>query len=214
MEENRLTPMGEYDPKLFNELYKSTSQLRKKLAYQIDSRRLGVDYQEILSWFDVKFIFVFNKYVKTHEKEELKAHLIKALQFFKNRILRKAYSKSNIHNSMIDIEEVYSLKETHIEHEYDERQLFLGLIMEFMENSLSSEAYRILEIELNPPLFILNELSKTNYSTTKIPSSIIADYLGWGISKEAVQRVESLRKELRQAINEARMYFNNVHANI
>lgn len=214
MEENRLKPMGDYDPKLFNELYKATEQLRRKLAYQIDARRLGVDYKEILSWFDVKFIFAFNKYVKVKEKEELKAHLIRALQFFKNRILRKAYSKSNIHNSMIDIEEVYLLKETQVDYEYDEKEFFLGLIMEFMESSLCEDAYRVLQVELHPPLFILNELSKCNASTTKIPSTMIADYLGWGISKEAVSRVEALRKEIRTGVEQAKAYFNNIELSI
>lgn len=210
MEENRLTPMGDYDPQLFNDLYKATDGLRRKLAYQIDARRFGVDYREILSWFDVKFIFVFNKYFKDKEPEELKAHLIKSLQFFKNRILRKGYSKSNIHNSMIDIEEVYSLKETQVEYEYDEREFFLKLVMEFMDESLSEEAYRVLEIELNPPLFILSELSRSQHSTSKIPSSMIADYLGWGLSREAICKVDSLRREIKNAITYARSYFKNV----
>jgi len=209
MEENRLTPMGDYDPQLFNQLYKATDGLRRKLAYQIDSRRFGVDYKEILSWFDVKFLFVFNKYFKDKEPEELKAHLIKSLQFFKNRILRKGYSKSNIYNSMIDIDEVYSLKETQIEYEYDEREFFLKLVMEFMDESLSEEAYRVLEVELNPPLFILSELSRSKFSTTKIPSSMIADYLGWGLSKEAVYRVDILRKEIKLAINNAKVHFQD-----
>lgn len=211
MEENRLTPMGKYDPRVFKSIYKDTEKLRKKLAYQIDHRRFGVDYQEILSWFDVKFIFVFNKYYPTTTPEELKAHIIKSLQFFKNRILRKAYSKSNIHNSMSPIEDIEMHDNFKVDIEFSDRETLLKEAMSFLRKSLSQEAYYILQIELHPPLYILRELQEK--SNTKIPSLVIADYLGWGTSAEAVSRVDYFRKEAKAALSQARMYFQNV-ANI
>lgn len=209
MEEHRLLPMSPYDPKLFHELYRDTEQLRKKLAWQIDCRRYGVDYKEVLSWFDVKFLFAFNKYNSKHKgKDEIKAHLIQALQFFKNRILRKGYSKSNIYNSMVDIETIYNMKETHIDLEFDEQQEFLKIALDFLKNHLNEEAYRVLEIEINPPLYIVQELANQDkYTTTKIPSTMISKYMGWGLSSKAINKVDEYRKDIKRAINLARSYY-------
>ena len=99
METHRLKPMPTgYDEQLFNSLYKATEKLRNKLVYGIDNRRFGVEPAEIKSWFDVKFIYVFTKYYPKYSNPEvLKAHLINALQLFKYRILRKAYTVESLH---------------------------------------------------------------------------------------------------------------------
>ena len=210
MEENRLTPMCKnYDAELFNQLYKDTEQLRKKLAWQIDCRRYGVDYREVLSWFDVKFIYVFNKYYPIQKDHGiLKGNLIQALQFFKNRILRKGYSKSNMYNSMVDIETIYNMKETHIDLEFDEQREFLKIALDFLKNHLSEEAYKILEIEINPPLYIVQELAnQSKYTTTKIPSTMISKYMGWGLNLKSINKVDNYRKDIKRAINLARSYY-------
>ena len=75
MELHRLQPMKPYDPKLFNELYKKTERLRKSLVYQIDSSRWGVTQDEVMSWFDDKFIFVFNKYQDQKKPDILLGYL-------------------------------------------------------------------------------------------------------------------------------------------
>jgi hypothetical protein len=198
MEEHRLTPMQPgYDKELFNELYENTKALRKKLVSEIDHKRFGVEPKDIESWFTVKFIHAFNRYFGEKEPNILKAHIIKSLQFFKNRILRSAYSQKNqVNNNCIDIESLYNLKEPLIEYEYNEREFFVKLALEFMKNNLSENAYRVLEVELHPPLYILDRL-KDKESTTKIPSNLIADYLGF---KEGKSLVNKCRKEIEGAI--------------
>lgn len=212
MEHHRLTQMPEgYDQKLFNEIYDQTKLLRRKLTSQIDCRRFGVDYQEILSWFDVKFIHAFCKYYGTMEPNILKGHIISSLQFFKNRILRFSYSqKAQVHNT-IDIQEVYSARETQIDPNYDEQQLYLQIALKFIKARVSNEAYRILEIELNPPHYILEQLSDQNKpSHTKIPSNLLADYLGFGTDDRSVRLVNTLRKEVQGAVMEAQQHFAQV----
>ena len=94
MEIHRLKPMKEgYSVQLFNDLYKQTSKLRKKLASQIDYRRYGVTPDIIESWFDDKFIYVFNKHFDNKDTDVLKGFIINSLQVFKYRVLRGAYSK-------------------------------------------------------------------------------------------------------------------------
>ena len=94
MELHRLKPMEEgYPVELFNKLYKETKYLRKSLTRQIDARRFGVSPDIVESWFDDKFIFVFNKHFKDKNEDVLKGFLINSLRTFKLRILRKAYQK-------------------------------------------------------------------------------------------------------------------------
>ena len=77
MELHRLTAMdSSYDKQLFNKIYKDTELLRKSLANQIDTRRFGVTSDIILSWFDDKFIFVFNKHFQNKTPEVLKGFII------------------------------------------------------------------------------------------------------------------------------------------
>lgn len=211
MEENRLKPMpGSYDPKLFNQLFKDTEKLRRKLTYQIDARRFGVDPEEIYSWFSVKFLLVFTRYTEEGMNPDLlKGHMISSLSFFKNRILRWSYSqKAQIHNT-IDIQEAYSFKETTVEHDYNEKDTYLKVALDFMKSRMSPEAYKILQVELNPPLYILDQLSDTNKtSNTKIPSALIADYLGMGTDERSVRYVNNLRKEIQGVTAEAHSHFN------
>jgi len=73
MEEHRLTKMKDnYDEKLFNDIYEKVQPLKRKLASTISTSKLGVEYEDILSWFDIKFIFVFNKYFDTKPPDILK----------------------------------------------------------------------------------------------------------------------------------------------
>lgn len=205
MEESRLKPMTEgYDQTLFLQIYKDTEQLRRKLAYGIDSRRFGVDYNEVLSWFDVKFIHAFNKYFGHKKPNLLKAYIIQSLQFFKNRVLRAAYTQKSQLNNTIDITELNKLHEPIVEWELDEKDFYLQLVMEFMKENLTQQAFRVLEVELTPPLYILERLET---DTTKIPSNLIADYLGFGIGKEATKLVNSCRREIKAVTELAQEHF-------
>lgn len=204
MEESRLKPMQEgYDQELFLEIYESTHNLRRKLTSQIDPKRFGVDRDEIMSWFDVKFLHAFNRYFGQKSPGILKAHIIRSLQFFKNRILRHSYSQKNsVNNNCIDITELYALKEPIVEYEYDEREFFLGIATEFMRNHLSEQAFIVLQVELKPPLYILERLG--NASTAKIPSNLISDYLGMGTDRESIRQINALRKEIKNVMETAK----------
>lgn len=213
MEESRLKPMVKgYDVNVFNDLYVQTEKLRRKLASEIDPRRFGVDYFEILSWFDVKFIYVFNRYYEKHSPDILKGHIIRGLQFFKCRILRKAYTQSSIQHMNTteltdyeDFEHEDFLEET--EHTSDKDFLY-DLAMEFFKSHLSENAYELLQVQLNPPPYIIHLLQEEGIENrNKIPNSIFADYFELGTSPKAIKYIESLKKEIKGAIEEARRHF-------
>lgn len=197
----------DYDKELFCKLYYATEGLRTNLTYQIDARRFGVTSDIIKSWFDDKFIFVFNKYYGTMESERLKGYIINALKTFKFRILRKAYSKNNIY-----LNEVYLEGEQELiniipqKDELSEYELFLELALVYLKKNLTDDAFLLLEIDLNPPPYILNKMINPN---TKIPSKLIAEYLELEPTKESTGYINDLRNEVNYWTVQARDHFKN-----
>ena len=208
MEEHRLRPMQEgYDEELFNRLYQELIPLKRKLASQINTKTLNIEYDELLSWFDVKFLFVFNRYVGEGKSDDLvKGHLISALQLYKNRILKFLISKKNSVNiHTVDITEVNNLSYSLVDYQHSEEKIFYDLIISFMKETLSIEAYKMFAIEYNPPLYIINKLEG---NTNRITTKVIMDYLGLPDTKEVLSYIRQLRNEVRNAIELARVELN------
>jgi len=207
MEIHRLKPMKEgYDVQLFNKLYKETEALRTLLTYQIDSRRYGVTPDIIKSWFDDKFIFVFNKYYGEITEGQLKGRIINALKTFKFRMLRKAYSKYNLYNNEVRLEgENHLINIIPFEEEISNHELFLELALTYLKKNLCDDALLVLEIELNPPKYILNKITT---SKTKIPAKLIAEYLDLEPTRDSSLYINDLRSEINYWIYQARNHFN------
>lgn len=207
MEIHRLKQMKDgYPEQLFNSLYNSTSELRKSLAYQIDNRRYGVTKDIILSWFDDKFIFVFNKYYDTMDEDTLRGFIINSLRTFKMRILRKAYSHdSEFYISHVELEgdsnNINRIKE---EAPLDDNDL--ERVITFLKSKLSKEAFTVLQIQLNPPPYILSKLKKSN---SHIPNNLILEYLNLVSTPSNKRFISNVRKEIEEVIGSAKSYFNN-----
>jgi len=208
MEIHRLKPMKEgYDEILFNKLYKETEGLRNLLTYQIDHRRFGVTQDIIKSWFDDKFIFVFNKYYGEITEGQLKGRLINSLQIFKSRMLRKAYSPYNINNHVVHLEgEQNLINIIPIDNEITDHQLFLELALTYLQKNLCDDAFLVLEIDLNPPPFILEKLHS---SKTKIPAKLIAEYLDLEPSSDSSLYIGDLRSEAEYWVGQAANHFKS-----
>lgn len=208
MEIHRLTTMKDgYPVELFNKLYKETQQLRKSLAWGIDHRRYGVTNDVIESWFDDKFIFVFNKHFDNQDPDHLKGTIINSLRFFKNRVLRKAYSQEGeFHTNTIDLEGT-SMLINYLPDKADiaNDELFLNLALEFMKEELSDNAFMLLNLQLNPPPFILDKIKKSN---TNIPLDLILEFFDLDNISKNVRLVRNLKKEISQAIEKAKQELN------
>lgn len=197
-ESHRLKCMPEnYDKALFNQLYKETRELRQKLAFEIDSRKFGVDHKEVLAWFDVKFIYAFNKY---YGDERLKGFIINTLRTFKLRVVKNSYqNKFQIHVNAIDINDAYDLC---IEEEGpSETSSLFKEVEKYFRDRLSIMAYTIWEIELNPPPYILKHF-KNQTRIPKLPDELVEDYLG--ISQ---QELRNYRAEIKEVTALAKKYF-------
>jgi hypothetical protein len=212
-ESHRLKPMVEnYDQKLFLTLFKETKALRKKLAFDIVNSKFGVDEDEVLSWFDVKFLYAFNKY---YGNDKLKGYIINSLRTFKKRIIISSYqNKYAIHNT-VDIDEVFSLGGDPVDEIEDDITEKVDLVKKYLKDRLSDDAYFLLEIELNPPPFIVNRLADPEKTKMpKIPAELIAEYLGIDDNlDQAVQLITELRSETKQIIKQAREYFSLLEKN-
>lgn len=204
MEEQRLKPMvANYDPVLFEELYQKTDALRRSLARGIDHRRFGVDNEEILSWFTVKFIYAYNKYVHKYDRDVLLGHMIRAMQFMKCRIIKAAYT---VKNSQSFVE--YTGNEIQpIDDPREDREYLYEKCMRFMRTNLSDNAYMLLQLQINPPPYILRRLTEKSGSIHKIPDELIAEYFDLGFSNEAIRYVGSLKNEIKQVTLIAKGYF-------
>ena len=211
MEIHRLIPMKVgYDELLFNKLYKETEALRNLLTYQIDHRRYGVTSDIIKSWFDDKFIFVFNKYYGEIEEGQLKGRIINALRTFKFRMLRKAYSKYNIYNNIVRLEgENRLINIIPLKTETTEHEIFLELALKYLKKNLCDDAFLVLELELNPPTYILNNLKSYK---TKIPAKLIAEYLDLEPTRDSSLYITDLRSEINHCTEQAKEYFTNKFA--
>lgn len=207
MEIHRLKPMKEgYDEKLFNRLYKETESLRKSLTYQIDARRYGVTPDIIYSWFTDKFIWVFNRYYGEVTNDQLKGRIINSLKTFKFRMLRKAYNKYNLYNNEVKLDDEMNLINIiPIESEISNHELFLELALSYLKKNLCDDAFLVLEVELNPPPYILQRVINPN---TKIPANLIAEYLGLENTKDSVSYINDLRRERTYWVEEAKHHFN------
>lgn len=202
MEEHRLTDMPpNYDRKLFEKLFNDTKNLRNKLSYGIDPRRYGVEQEDIVSWFTVKFIFIFSKYYGKVDNNILKGKIIQGLQFYKNRILRYSYTKKNSVNQTCDISEFYNIESTEVTtiEEVKEEDSIEKLIPIF-KSKLDPLAFHVFTIDYNPPLYILIKLD-CKESRKKIPDNLIGSYMGIGNNNKAYQEIHNARKRYRKLIS-------------
>jgi hypothetical protein len=205
MEENRWKPMVEgYDQKLFNKLFEKTKGLRINLTSGISKHRLGVDRDDILSWFDTKFMFVFNKYYDEMDEELLLAHIIKSLQFFQLRIMRYAYTIKHT-QEFVPVEDFYDLENYELDNPWDnKKQEMLDSVLEYLKTKISDNAQVILQIKLNPPPYITKRLKGKN---NIIPNYLIADYLGMDSSNTSIEIIRECIREIDGGIKEAREFF-------
>lgn len=206
-ESHRLIPMKEnYNEELFNELYKRTTALRHTLATGIDHRRLGVDRAEILSRFDVKFIYTYNKYFDT-QPERLLGYIINSLKTFKLKMVKSLYqAKNETYSNTIELGEEFDfINIIPDQSEPDNKTLFINLVRSFLEKNLSEDAAFILDIQLCPPTYILDRL---NTPQSRISNKLLIEYLDWDNDKNAQGYISILKNEIQLAIEQAKEFFS------
>jgi hypothetical protein len=215
MEIHRLKPVPEnYDRELFNSLYEVTRSLRKSLTYQVDARRFGVSPDVIASWFDDKFTYVFFKYYGVYPPEVLKGYIINSLKTFKFRMLRKAYQESYIelYNNIVHLED----QEKELSNIPDEtglgaQEALLDMALTYLKSHLPSEAYTILEITINPPLYIISRMKDPS---VRIPTKLILEFLDITPTDDMISKVNKIRRNIDEVIASAKYHFREVNLEV
>lgn len=210
LEINRLKPMVEnYDPLKFKRLYERTDNLRKKLASGIDHRRFGIDQEELVSWFTVKFIYAYNKYCNKYDEETLLGHMIRAMQFMKCRILRAAYQQKYC-QSIIEYEPNLVKEDSHNPYDEETRDHYYNALCKFLQEELSDNAYMLFQLQINPPLYVISAMKGMGIENIhKIPDQVICDYFNLGFDSYGIKYLKLLRKEIQMAVQSAKEHFSN-----
>lgn len=199
MELHRLKEMDEdYDPALFNKLYKEMSHYMDTLAASINPKYYNVTPDVIRSWFDDKFIFVYNKYHNEMSDNSLRSHLLKSLAQVRKRYLRGAYTEDagvNISLVYIDDDDRNRVQiEDVIEGEgKDTKTALLKKTLDDLKEILTDDGYYFLRLELNPPPQVLKPES------THITDEDWATFLGLPL-EDGIYYITTLKKEISSAV--------------
>ena len=124
--------------------------------------------------------------------------------------MRSSYqAKYHNHAHQLDISELYNYDDIIEEPSKSINEEELEKVLTFMKGKLNNDAILILEIELNPPDYILEHLKDLGKKPNqKIPHEVIADYLGYGRSQNVIEYIKDLRSEIKYVMGLAKSFFN------
>lgn len=203
MEDHRLKVMEEYDYALFKQLYKETKPLRNRLASEINPRQLGLlTKEDVLAEFDVKLIFIFDKYKDQMSPQLLKGHILSGLQLYKSRLLRGSMTRSyevvrgssSLEDSLIQIPE--------LDEDESKEPMFEGM-MEYLRNNLTPDEFLIMCCDAEPPIYIRTKMEEMSPIPKKVPPVFIAEYLDWAINPTTLSHIERCRKRVASVVKSA-----------
>lgn len=200
---HRLTGMPEdYDRELFARLYRVTRKPIRNLVRGIDARRFNVTPDILASYFDDKFLFVFNKYYGTCSEEHLQARILTALSTYKNKLLRAAYGeKAEYNQGLTSMEDLFdNNKELEDDsEEVIEKEEHMRMIEEYMRENLSPDAFLIFQLTMDPPELLV----PTEDRGKRISNITFVDFFELPRTKSSVKFIADLRKDIEYCIHKA-----------
>lgn len=200
---HRLTAMPEeYDRELFARLYRVTRKPIRNLVRGIDARRFNVSPDILASYFDDKFLFVFNKYYGTCSEEHLQARILTALSTYKNKLLRAAYGeKAEYNQQLTSMEDLFdNNKELEDDsEEVQEKEDHMRMIEDYMRENLSPDAFLIFQLTMDPP----EVLVATEDRGKRISNIAFVDFFELPRTKSSVKFIADLRKDIEFCIHKA-----------
>lgn len=200
---HRLKPMKEYDPRVFNRLYKICKPVIRNLVRQIDARRFNLSPDIINSYFWDKMVFVFNKYYGTCTEEHLKARILSSLGTYKSKLLRYAYSeKASYYQNQFSLESVFE-NDKELLDDSEEQELHNEMwdkLNEYMLNHLSEDAKLVWEVLITPPPYIKEKIKEGG----RITNILLVDFFGMKRVKSSVKYISELREDIHYWMDKAK----------
>lgn len=201
---HRVKEFTQYDPQQFNRLFKKVRPLITRLVYNIDNKRLNVTKDVIESYFHDKFMYVYMRYHDEYDEDKLLSTLIKSLSIFKNKLLRQAYTEdAEINQSMSKLEDLFDNNKEDLGN-YDEdkiRRDQIELVWEYMKKHLSSDAFLIFEVIMDPPPYFSD---KTKEGVTKVTNIGIVDFFELPRTRKSLTYIAEVKKDIDYYAEKAR----------
>lgn len=202
---HRLKVMSEdYDKKLFNKLYKLVQPVIRNLVRGIDVNRLNTSPDILISQFNDKMLFVFNKYYGTVEEEHLKANILRALSTYKNHLLKYAYSeKATFNQNLKSFEDLFDDSKEDFSDELDEQEKakveMWNLLKNYILDNLSPDAQLVWEVTLNPTPYI-----EMNAKYGRITNTLLVDFFDLPKTRDSVRYIGELKEEIQSVMEKAK----------
>lgn len=195
---HRIKTFENYDPRVFQKLYKLCRPVIKNLVKQIDCRRYNVSKDIINSYFWDKMLYLFNRYYEESngDIEFLKAHILKGLHTYKFHLLQEAYSERAAYfQSLTSLDVLYDNNKADVEdiHTNTYNDELLKTLYDYMSKHLSMDAILIFECLVTPSPFILE---KTDNGRTRITNAILAEFFNLPKTKTSIQYISDLRHDV------------------
>ena len=203
---HRLTEFTHYDPKQFNRIYKKCRPLMKKLVKQVDARRYNVTEDVIFSYFEDKFLFVYNKYQDQYDEERLKATILSALSTFKNKLLRSGYSQqADFNQELASFEDIHESGREWVDdsEEVEARNDVHERFHQYMQEHLTPDEYLVFVTQLDPPPFIKERMLQGRVTTEHL-----IDFFGLPRNKRSVNMITEYRHKIKEVLAQAEKEFH------
>lgn len=202
---HRLKVMSEdYDKKLFNKLYKLVQPVIRNLVRGIDVNRLNTSPDILISQFNDKMLFVFNKYYGTVEEEHLKANILRALSTYKNHLLKYAYSeKATFNQNLKSFEDLFDDSKEDFSDELEEQEKakveMWNLLKNYILDNLSPDAQLVWEVTINPTPYI-----EMNAKYGRITNTLLVDFFDLPKTRDSVRYIGELKEEIQSVMEKAK----------
>lgn len=216
---NRIKSIKPYDAALFNKLYKLCTPLMRRLARNIDSRRLNVSPDIIESYFIDKFLFIFNKYQVDYDEEHLKATLLSGLKKYSYRLMRECYSgQAEFNQTLVSFEVLFDDskededvdEKLNLVHEEGDPVSFGEQLKDFLKVRLSDDEFLIYQLMIDPPPFLQTRIEE---SRGKLSILHLIDYFEFPRSRRAYHYFNMMRSKIIHTLEEAKAEFGGLVPN-
>lgn len=200
---HRLKPMRDYDPKVFQRMYKICKPVIRNLVRQIDVKRFNLTPDIIQSYFWDKMLFVFNKYYGTDTEEHLKAQILSSLSTYKNKLLRYAYTeKASYYQNQLQLEDLFDNDKELVDNteEIQAHNDMWEMLNNYMNEHLNTDAKLVWEVMVTPPPYIKERIK----DGTRITNLILVEFFNMPRTRSSVRYFTELKDDIKFWLDKAK----------
>ena len=200
---HRLKPMRDYDPKVFQRMYKICKPVIRNLVRQIDVKRFNLTPDIIQSYFWDKMLFVFNKYYGTDTEEHLKAQILSSLSTYKSKLLRYAYTeKASYYQNQLQLEDLFDNDKELVDNteEIQAHNDMWEMLNNYMNEHLNTDAKLVWEVMVTPPPYIKERIK----DGTRITNLMLVEFFNMPRTRSSVRYFTELKDDIKFWLDKAK----------